>query len=343
MVLVERVGKTLAAIVQHGKPIKVLQVFSADIGLALWAIAFGHARLQLALLHHVAEALGQTAEDRRDAKRKAILVGVAERSMQHELLDEVRLQQALRKMLQLWMFRIERHKPVAKRIEKGEALHVGEAAKIDVGPTLLHIRNLLETRLKLLHLPVVVVGVQNIHHRVLLFLLDAKPRNLEVLVLHDVGHDVVAERLLVACRVLAEHHLLLQLQHLLAHLGLGKEVGNPLTHLRKEREPIVANGKHPSHEGPLADGLVVGQGEHLGQGDGLLRIGYVEGGHGDGRHQRQRVHGVDGGRREQARHVVRHVGVPLAGNHNGVEQVAHEVEMRLIELLGALLAHLLLV
>ena len=174
------------------------------------------------------------------------------------------------------MFRRERHKPIAERVEERKALQLRESTEVDVGASLLHILHLANRCLEFFHRLVLSIGMQDVFHRVVLLHLDATTCHAESLILHQSRHDVTLNSILVLLCIQTIHHLHLQLEQLLAG---GIVAGEPRSHflvLGKEIRYIPGHREGQRYESTLAKRLFCGLLIDTQQRSELMIIGFYQ-------------------------------------------------------------------
>ena len=125
------------------------------------------------------------------------------------MFDERNLFHVVHRLGDVGIFNIEWHEPVGMMVEEPETFHLREPPEIDVGTSLLHTHHFLEALFEFLHPAVGSVGVEDVFHRVVFFLLDTTARYFQMIVFHDFRDDVALYGVLVFFCFFAEHDLFL--------------------------------------------------------------------------------------------------------------------------------------
>ena len=108
------------------------------------------------------------------------------------------------------MVDIKRNKPIAQFIEERKTLHLRETSEIDVRTLLLHIQHAIETLFNLFQFTLLLSGMQNILHRILLHLFYPITCHTECLTIHQVRHNLLLYGLGILFGIETEDYLLLQ-------------------------------------------------------------------------------------------------------------------------------------
>ena len=242
------------------------------------------------------------------------------------------------------MLRIEGHEPVADVAEEGEALHLREAAKVDVGTLSLHVGHAADALLHALHGLLGGFGVEDVVERVLVHLHQSATRHLQPAATHDVGQDFLLDGVAVGIGLQAVDKLHLQFGQLGCRALVGTEAGHRLPQLGVECVHTSRRSmehEHPAHEGPLAQRLVGGLTVDLAEHAQFLLAERLHGREHDGTDDELLV---DAGQRRREKHVDEGIGQALAPRTGGddiVEQVAHQPGMLAVEGVAFLLSGVL--
>ena len=244
------------------------------------------------------------AEHLLECQHKRILVAVAESPQTGYQMQEPLSLRLVPDMGNAWMLRIERQEPVGSRAEEGEALHLRESGKINVGAPALHVGHLAHAGLHTLHVALSGIGMKNVLQLVFLHLYNALTRNADVIALDKIGHNLALDCLRVVVGLHAIYNLYLQLRQLVQALLVRTQLTDNLMHLWIERCLVGIGGKHPANQSPLSQ-LLIG-GEPVDRSEQMELI-HVE------RHhcrQHQRTHNqllverIDGGRKQQIKEFI---------------------------------------
>lgn len=129
--------------------------------------------------------------------------------------------------------------------------------------------------------------------------LNAEPCHLKLLVLHDRWQDILAQRFLVLGGVLAQYHLLFELQDIFPDRFIVEQGNDAFLHLGEETVVGLSDGKHPSDKCALPHQFVFGRHIGLDQRNDFLRVGCGERCQSDGRHHSLGIYNIYRRRNQQ--------------------------------------------
>ena len=205
------------------------------------------------------------------------------------------------------------------------ALHLREAAEVDVGAGLLHLHHLAEALFHLLHVALGRLWVDDVFEALAVFFLYSVWRYAEAVALEQVGHYLVLYLACVALGAEAVEHLYLEFHQLFPCRWVGCDVGGHVALFGEHAAPFVAQGHGPAHECALPHLLVGGAAVDLGKEAQFVYVEQVHRAERQGRHHQLLVVGIHRGRGEYACQLVGGAVGELGRRPEIVEHVVYEL------------------
>ena len=179
--------------------------------------------------------------------------------------------------------------------------------------------------------------MQDILQRIVSHFFQSVVCHAELVVLQHIGNDFLLHCLGILLSIQGIDQLHLQLRQFLTRPLRLQEFTHHLTHRRINRQPVIIDGKCPSHQGPLSDMFVLRAMVYVQQGAELHHIETVHQRQRNRRHHQLLVVGIHGRRQQDFLHFHTDALRPDVSCQDVVEQAIHLLLVLLIDCLALLL------